>query len=275
LGLVAGFLLGLLTALMRHMLSDTINSSEDVEIVTGLQVFAALPEFKKGKKAFLQLTEEPKGGFSEGMRSVRTGLLLTDLSHKRKKIVVTSSIPQEGKTTISCNLAMALGQVERVLLVDCDLRRATAQKVLGLPEKSPGLTEFLAGAASLEQCIYRFEDGKIDVLPVGQIPPNPGEILSSVQFRQLIETLAAQYDRVVFDSAPCQAVSDTLLLVQIADAVLFVVKADATARSLVKHSVRQLRYARAPVIGAVINAVDMKRYSKRYGGYYYGYQYNA
>ncbi|MGH8540227.1 MAG: GumC family protein [Stenotrophobium sp.] len=271
--LAAGFILGLVTALLRHMLSDTISSSEDVELLTGLQVFAALPEFKKGKKASLQLTQEPKGGFSEGMRSVRTGLLLTDLSHKRKKIIVTSSIPQEGKTTISLNLAMVLGQMERVLLVDCDLRRAMAEKMLGLPAKAPGLTELLSGTASLDQCIHRFEEGKIDVLPVGQLPPNPGEILASVQFRHLIESLASQYDRIVFDSAPCQAVSDTLLLVQSADAVLFVIKADDTMRNLVKNTVRQLRYAQAPVIGAVINAVDMKRHSNRYGGAYYGYGY--
>ncbi|MGH8461595.1 MAG: GumC family protein [Stenotrophobium sp.] len=273
--LAIGFILGLVAALLRHMLSDAISSSEDMEVLTGLQVLAALPEFKKGKKASLQMISEPKGGFSEGMRSVRTGLLLADLSRKAHKIVITSSVPQEGKTTISCNLAITLGQMERVLLVDCDLRRATVAKTLGLPDKSPGLTEYLAGSATLDQCVFRHEEGKIDVLPVGQIPPNPGEILALPQFHQMIDALATRYDRIIFDSAPCQAVSDTLLLVQNADAVLFVVKADATARSLVRNTVRQLKFAHAPIIGAVINAVDMTHYSKRYGGHYYDYRYYA
>jgi capsular exopolysaccharide synthesis family protein len=170
---------------------------------------------------------------------------------------------------------MTLGQMEKVLLVDCDLRRPTAEKILGLPAKTPGLTEVIAGTSTLVNCIHHYEKGKIDILPVGQIPPNPGEILASEQFTRLIETLMANYDRIIFDSAPCQAVSDTLLLVQNADAVIFVVKADSTTRSMVKGAVRQLRYAKAPLCGAVINAVDMERYGKKYGGYYYGYRYYA
>jgi capsular exopolysaccharide synthesis family protein len=273
---IAGLALGLLSALLRHMLSDTIGSSEDMELITGLQVLAALPVFKKASNVGqIHFIEEPKSGFSEGVRSVRTGLLLADLSQKRKKVVVTSSAPQEGKTTISCNLAIAMGQMERVLLIDCDLRRPSVAKVLKLPDKIPGLTEFMAGTASVEQCIFHFEAGKIDVMPVGQIPPNPGEVLASQKFHFLIESLAAQYDRIIFDSAPCQAVSDTLLLAQHVDAVLFTVKAEATTRSLVKNTVRQLRYAHAPLTGAIINAVDMKRYSKRYGGHYYDYSYYA
>lgn len=271
---IAGLALGLLSALLRRLLSDTIVSAEDMELITGLQALSALPLFKQTKSG-THLVDEPKDSFSEGIRSVRTGLLLADLSHKRKKVVVTSSAPQEGKTTISCNLAMAMGQMERVLLVDCDLRRGSVAKALGLPDKLYGITEFLAGTASIEQCVHRFEAGGIDVLPVGQIPPNPGEILASQKFHMLIESFAAQYDRIIFDSAPCQAVSDTLLLVQHVDAVLFAVKSESTTRSLVRNTVRQLRYARAPLVGAIINAVDMKRHSKRYGGHYYDYRYYA
>jgi len=273
---VIGLILGIMVALIRHLLSDTIDSSEDLEMLTGLQVLAALPTFKRGKRNALQMIEAPKGGFSEGMRSVRTGLLLTDLSRKRKRIVVTSSIPQEGKTTVSSNFAMVLGQMERVLLVDCDLRRANVAKTLSLPEKTPGLTDYMSGSATLDQCIYRYEKGSIDVLPVGRIPPNPGELLASAQFQQCIDTLSARYDRIIFDSAPCQAVSDTFLLVQNADAVVFVVKADETTRKQVAHTVRQLRFANAALIGAVINAVDIKRHANRYGGaYYYQYGYDV
>lgn len=270
-----GLALGLLSALLRHLLSDTIVAADEMELLTGLQVLSALPEFGDQDHGSMQFVSEPKTGFSEGIRSVRTGILLADLSYKRKKVVVTSSVPKEGKTTISCNLAMALGQMERVLLIDCDLRRPSVAKALGMPDKLPGLTEYLAGTAQLNQCIHHIENGKIDVLPVGAIPPNPGEVLASQKFHLLIESFAAQYDRIIFDSAPCQAVSDTLLLAQHVDAVIFAVKAESTTRSLIKNSVRQLRYARAPLTGAIINAVDMKRHSKRYGSYYYDYRYYA
>ena len=274
-GLVIGFALGLVSALLRHLLSDSIVAAEEMELLTGLQVLSALPQFDDTANGSTQFISEPKTGFSEGLRSIRTGILLADLSHKRKKVVVTSSVPKEGKTTISCNLAMAFGQMERVLLIDCDLRRASVSRALGMLDKVPGLTEYLSGAVPLEQCIHRIEAGKIDVLPVGQIPPNPGEVLASQKFHLLIESFASQYDRIIFDSAPCQAVSDTLLLVQHVDAVVFVVKADSTTRSLIKSSVRQLRQARAPLAGAIINAVDMKKHSKRSGSYYYDYRYYA
>ncbi len=273
--MLIGLALGLLSALLRHLLSDTVVSAEEMELLTGLQVLAALPEFEDKSNGATQFIAEPKTGFSEGLRSIRTGLLLADLSHKRRKIVVTSSAPKEGKTTISCNLAMAFGQMERVLLIDCDLRRASVSRALGMTEKLPGLTEYLSGTSPLDQCIHRVEAGKIDVLPVGQIPPNPGEVLASQKFHLLIESFASQYDRIIFDSAPCQAVSDTLLLVQHVDAVVFVVKAESTTRSLIKTSVRQLRQARAPLTGAIINSVDMKKHSKRYGTYYYDYRYYA
>lgn len=270
-----GLGLGVLTALLRHLLSDKIVAAEEMELLSGLQVLSTLPQFDDSARGAMQFVSEPKTGFSEGIRSLRTGILLSDLSHKRKRVVVTSSVPKEGKTLISCNLAMSLGQMEKVLLIDCDLRRPSVANALGIPDKHPGLTEYLAGTAQLDQCIYHLDVGKIDVLPLGEIPPNPGEVLASQKFHLLIESFSTQYDRIIFDSAPCQAVSDTLLLAQHVDAVIFVARADATTRSLIKSSVRQLRYARAPLTGAIINAVDMKKHSKRYGSYYYDYRYYA
>lgn len=273
--LIVGFGLGVVTALLRHLLSDKLVAADEMELLTGLQVLSTLPQFEDSTHGAMQFVSEPKTGFSEGIRSIRTGILLSDLSHKRKKVVVTSSVPKEGKTLISCNLAMSLGQMEKVLLIDCDLRRPSVARSLGMPDKLPGLTEYLSGMAPLDRCIHHLEAGKIDVLPLGEIPPNPGEVLASQKFHLLIESFSTQYDRIIFDSAPCQAVSDTLLLAQHVDAVIFVARADSTTRNLIKTSVRQLRYARAPLTGAIINAVDMKKHSKRYGSYYYDYRYYA
>lgn len=270
-----GLALGVLSALLRHLLSDKLVAADEMELLTGLQVLSTLPQFEDSTNGAMQFVAEPKTGFSEGIRSMRTGILLSDLTLKRKRVVVTSSVPKEGKTLISCNLAMSLGQSEKVLLIDCDLRRPSVARALGMPDKLPGLTEYLSGAASLDQCIHHLDVGKIDVLPLGTVPPNPGEVLASQKFHLLIESFSTQYDRIIFDSAPCQAVSDTLLLAQHVDAVIFVARADSTTRNLIRNSVRQLRYARAPLVGAIINAVDMKKHSKRYGNYYYDYRYYA
>ncbi|MGH6628875.1 MAG: polysaccharide biosynthesis tyrosine autokinase, partial [Burkholderiales bacterium] len=239
---VGGLFLGLLAAVLRYLLSDTIGSSQELEQLTGLPILGVLPvleDIKPGKTS--TVLDQPKSSFSEGMRSIRTGLVLNDLDQKKKRLIITSSAPQEGKTTVALNLAVTLGQMERVLVVDCDLRRPMLGKVVGLTSAKPGLTELLSELVKPENCIHRYEPGNIDVLPVGKLPPNPGEILASQRFRKLIEVLSARYDRIVFDSAPCQAVSDTLLLAQNADAVLFVVKSEKTTRGLVRHSIRQLR----------------------------------
>lgn len=271
---LGGLCLGLLAALLRHLLSDTVASSQELEQLTGLPILGVLPELpnlKPGKTAVV--LDQPKSSYSEGMRSIRTGLVLSDLDQKKKRLIVTSSAPQEGKTTAALNLAIVLGQMERVLLIDADLRRPALGKQIGLSSGKAGLIELLSDLAKPENCIYRFEQGNIDVMPVGKLPPNPGEILASQRFRKLIEVLSARYDRIVFDSAPCQAVSDTLLLAQNADAVIFLIKSEKTTKGLVKHSIRQLRHARAPLIGAVVNAVDMERHARYYDSYYYAYRY--
>ena len=274
LAMIGGLFLGLLAALVRHLLSDTIASSQELEQLTGLPILGVLPELpnlKPGKTAVV--LEQPKSSYSEGMRSIRTGLVLSDLDQKKKRLIITSSAPQEGKTTAALNLAIVLGQMERVLLIDADLRRPAVSKQIGLSSGKAGLIELLSDLAKPENCIYRYEQGNIDVMPVGKLPPNPGEILASQRFRKLIEVLSARYDRIVFDSAPCQAVSDTLLLAQNADAVIFLIKSEKTTKGLVKHSIRQLRHARAPLIGAVVNAVDMERHARYYDSYYYAYRY--
>lgn len=271
---IGGLFLGLLAAVLRYLLSDTIDSSQELEQLTGLPILGVLPVLESIKPGKIStVLDQPKSSFSEGMRSIRTGLVLSDLDQKKKRLIVTSSAPQEGKTTVALNLAVTLGQMERVLVIDCDLRRPMLGKLIGLTSAKPGLTELLSELVKPENCIHRYEAGNIDVLPVGKLPPNPGEILASQRFRKLIEVLSARYDRIVFDSAPCQAVSDTLLLAQNADAVLFVVKSEKTTRGLVRHSIRQLRHARAPLIGAVVNYVDLERHARYYDSYYYAYRY--
>jgi capsular exopolysaccharide synthesis family protein len=135
------------------------------------------------------------------------------------------------------------------------------------------LTELVAGTAQLGSCVYRFEDGRIDIIPSGQLPPNPTELFSSLRFKQTLSILAERYDRIILDSAPCQAVSDTLLLSRHVDAVIFLTRSDSTPRKQVGNAVRSLRRAQAPMLGVILNQVDIRKAADFDGGYYYKYGY--
>jgi polysaccharide biosynthesis transport protein len=270
-----GLLLGLLLAALRATLSDMVRSGEELESLTGTPVLGVLPLLSPGDRKDLsqKMIHSPKSGFAEGIRSIRTGILLSDIDKKRKRLVVTSSVPEEGKTTLAINLAMAHGQIEKVLLLEGDLRRPSIAARCGIKDKSAGLVDWLSGSAPLENCIYRHEAANIDILHVGKVPPNPAEIFASGRFLSLIEALAERYDRVIIDSAPCHAVSDTVMLAQNCDGLIFLVQADVTSKRMIRSAVKHLRHARIPIVGAVVNQIDLKRHGHYYASYYteYGY----
>jgi polysaccharide biosynthesis transport protein len=156
-----------------------------------------------------------------------------------------------------------------VLLVDADLRRASVGTRLGLTAEAPGLSNLVAGTATLDECIHSVDGTTLHCLPSGLLPPNPLELLSSQRFQQTLEELEQRYDRIVLDSAPAQAVSDALVLSRLCNAVVFVIRADATPRQLAQLAIKRLGRADAPLIGAVLNQFDNARTSG-YGRYRYG-----
>ena len=273
---VIGLILGLFLALLRHLLSDEIHSAEELEKLSNLPVFSVLPlvrSFLGGKQSPAALyPDHLKSPFAEGIRSVRAAIQLTDVDRRFKRIMITSSIPQEGKSSVSCALTFAFGASERVLLVDADLRRPTQSKLLSLQLAAKGLTDALGGQP-LSECIHKHESSGISVMPAGTPASNPAEMISSSAFAKLVEELSGQYDRIIFDSPPCQAASDALLLSSHVDAVLFVVKSDATSRRAIKNSLKRLRYVHAPLLGNIVNQVDVRRNHEYQDGYYYAYNY--
>ncbi|HUP91370.1 MAG TPA: polysaccharide biosynthesis tyrosine autokinase [Solimonas sp.] len=277
LALVGGLLFGILLALLRHLLSEEVRSAEELETLTRLPVFGVLPLVSKGlgrRKSLARLyLEKPKTPFAEGVRSIRAALQLSDVDKRFKRIMVTSSVPKEGKSCVSSSLAVAFGSIENVLLVDADLRMPSLHRLMELPDKARGLVDVLTGKATLDECLLKHEPSGIWVLPAGTPPPNPGELLSSEPFARLVHELSARFDRIVFDSPPCQAASDALLLAKYVNAVLFVVKSDSTSRRAVKNSLKQLQYAQAPLVGNVVNQVDVSRNPSYLDGYYYAYGY--
>jgi capsular exopolysaccharide synthesis family protein len=267
---------GIGLSLLLEMLNNTFKSTDEVEAKLNLPVLGILPLIKDRKRSELArlFGSEDDGTFSESIRTIRTSLVLSGMSGPHRTLVVTSSLPGEGKSTVAANLAYAFGQMERVLLVDADLRRPTLAKNFMFPVGSPGLANLIAGTARIEDCI-KTVDG-IDMLCAGLVPPNPLELLSSERFAKIIEHLKSRYDRVIIDSPPIQAVSDASLLAIHADAQIYVIKSEATPIPLVKRGVGQLLQSNSPVTGVVLNQVDIKKAQKQgyqYGGYYdyYGY----
>jgi succinoglycan biosynthesis transport protein ExoP len=234
---------------------------------------------KKSTEPLTLLLDHEQSSFAESIRTIRTGLVLSGLDKPQKVTVITSSVPGEGKSTLSLNLAAAMGQMEKTLLIDADMRRPTLAKICELAPNTPGLSNFMAGTAPLSECVHRFEAAGVDVLPAGVIPPNPLDLISSSRFVETLDALKAKYDRILIDSAPTQAVSDAFVLASYADALIYVIKADATPYTLAKHGIQRLQNSNAPVTGVVLNQFDVSKASKyggdyhHFGGYYdyYGY----
>jgi len=269
--------------LLLDLLDSTIHSIKDVEDRLGMPMLGLLPllKFNSKKQSMADKLDEMISGshhqFNEAIRTIRTGIMLSAIDNPHKVILVISSLPGEGKSTVAANLAIAMGKLERVLLLDADLRRPTVAKHFGMNTKVKGLSELVSGTASFKDCLERNETYHIDVMHAGIIPPNPLELLASNRFQAVLKSFENHYDRIIIDSTPVQAVSDALVLSQYARGVVYVVKADATPDRMIKNCFKRLREVNAPVIGVVLNQVDIKK-SARYGyedyeGYYdhYGY----
>lgn len=267
-----------MVSLIAKVLDNTLQSSSEVEQKLSQTMLGLLPKLKSARKkknhSYHYFIEEPRSPYAEALRTIRTGIVLSSLDNPYKIICVTSTNPGEGKTTTSLGLACAFGQMERVLLIDADMRKPSLAKAVTLNPRDPGLSNLAAASHSFEDCIYRFEAGNIDVLPSGVIPPNPSELLASRHFGLLLEELAKQYDRIIIDTAPCQAVSDAMVLAPVVDAYIYVAKADATPVKHIKSGLKRLQMSNATIAGIVLNQVDVVKGAKYYGEDYAGY-YNA
>jgi succinoglycan biosynthesis transport protein ExoP len=273
---VLSLLLGVAVAFLLERLDTSVRSSEDAESKLGLPLLAAMPliELSKGQVAGMHYRDAPKSLFAESVKTIRTGILLSGIDHPKKTLVVTSSVPGEGKSTVAINLALAHAQTKRVLLIDADMRRPSIAKVLGLDNTHPGLSMLALGMEKLENCVYKVEGTTLEVLTAGSIPPNPLELLISEKFRELLAELGDAYDTIIIDSPPVQLVSDAVILASMATGVVFVLKADATPFQLARRAIRALQRGGASIFGIVLNQADFKNegYYGSYGKYnYHGY----
>jgi capsular exopolysaccharide synthesis family protein len=209
---------------------------------------------------------KPDGSFGEAMRTLRTSLLLGSIDEPYSIIAVTSSVPGEGKSTVSFNLALSMSQTSKTLFIECDLRRPS------LPgnRRSPnglGLSDVIADRVEVSKCIFTPTGSTLDVLAAGAVPPDPLELLSSRRFATLLRTLAQQYESIVLDTPPVAVVSDAVVIASHATGIVFVVKADATPYRVALRSLVRLRSAETPVVGVVLNQMDFRKAEKYHGEY--------
>jgi len=270
LGLVGG--LGL--AFGAEALDQSITSQQQVEERLGLTFLGIIPSIERAKDGTAQdlvVHTHPKSAVAECLRAVRTNLLFMSPEKPLKTIMVTSSGPQEGKTTTATSLAITMaGSGSRVLLVDADMRRPRVHRIFGLENRS-GLSSLILGEGAMASVIQRSPVPGLDVLPCGPVPTNPAELLHTAAFQRLLAEMATRYDRVIIDSPPVGVVADAVVVGTQVDGVLVVLKAGKTSRHSARLAVNQLHDVKAPIFGAVLNDLDLQ--DQKYGQYAYYYQY--
>jgi len=275
LAFVATLGFGIMLAFVLDALNDTIKSPQEVESLLAQRSLGFIPAIPHKKTVDLPIHtffSEQHKQYAESVRSIRTSLTLLALDRSLKTIEVTSSVPGEGKSTVASNIAFAFGQMEKVLLIDADMRRPTLAKRFGLPAYQPGLANIIAGREQIDDCLIVDEASGITLLAAGNVPPNPLELLASEKFNEVIAELALRFDRIIVDTPPVQAVSDPLIIAKQMDAVVYVVSADHTRGGAVRSGVAKLLQAENNLYGVVLNKVDMKKVAQAYGDYgQYGY----
>lgn len=215
----------------------------------------------------------PKSSVTEAIKTIRTNLKFSSINKKIKTILITSSVTGEGKSFISANLALTYStSKEKVLLIDCDLRRGRQQEIFNvIPNSKLGLSNLLIDEnweKNLNEYIQPTEIKNIDILSSGSIPPNPSILLESKKLEEIIEKLKKEYDTIIFDTPPVIGITDTLILTRLADIVLIVAKSKKTSIDLLETTKTALENVKANIAGIILNRVDQKD-NKYYRNNYY------
>ena len=269
LGVLIGLAVGNGAAFLRETLDTTVKDSDQIQRDLGLARLGAIAYDADARKRPLIVHADPHSSRSEAFRQLRTNLQFVDIDRAPRSIVITSSIPNEGKTTTATNLAIALAQTGmRVLLVEADLRRPRIAEYLGI-EGAVGLTSILIGRARLADAVQTWgKDVHLNVLPSGPTPPNPSELLGSHGMAELIRELELTHDLVIVDAPPLLPVTDAAVLSTAVSGVLMVVRHGHTKRDQLARAVESLRAVEAAVYGAVLTMTPAKGPES----YYYGYR---
>jgi capsular exopolysaccharide synthesis family protein len=253
-GLLLGLIAGALIVVLRATFDTGVHNAETATEIAKAPLVGSIQR-ERSKDGVPVLLAAPLSNAAEAYRQLRSNLEFVTLGSPTRSFVITSSIPSEGKSLISSNLALSLAETgQRVLLIDADLRRPTIAGYTALPG-SAGLTSVLAGRAEFEDVVQRWGAGDLDVLAAGPIPPNPSELLSSRAMSDLLARLRARYDVIVIDTAPLGSVADASILARQVDGALVVVDRTRVRKQQLAQTIDSLQKSGAAVLGIVINRV--------------------
>jgi len=282
LGAVVGLLIGIALAFLLEMLDNTVKNQEDIEQRLGMPFLGVIPQIRdadqRGAEGEVDSEEYrpdlhvkfyPKSSVAECARTIRTNILFMSPSSDLDILLVTSPSPLEGKTTTAISVATVMAQSnDRILLLEADMRRPRLHKAFDL-DPPVGLSSVLVGDAELDDTILDTGIDNLDLLPCGIIPPNPSELFHTPQFAEVLEQLKDRYDRIIIDSPPVIAVTDAMILAQHVDGVIVVTRTDKTRIDLLERTKRLLEGINAPLLGTILNHVNLE--NRRQGTYYYYY----
>ena len=269
---IGGLVVALMLAFFTNFLDDSIKSQEDVENYLRLSLLGYIPNIKSTSvvERDLQAHIHPTSSAAEGFRTLRAAVSLVRNADKLRSIVVTSTIPSEGKSLVASNFAIVTAQTGlKTLLVDADLRRPSIHKAFQL-KSQVGLSAYLSSRdRTIEEIVIPTEVPNLDVVCCGAMPTNPSELVSSKRMADFLEEATARYDRVILDCPPVSAVADPLVVAALTDGIMFVTKFNKIRREHARRSVQRIQEAGINLIGIVLNDIDFEGKDS----YYYSYHY--
>lgn len=279
---VLGLMIGAMGAVLLERMDNTIKGSESAELKLQQPVLAVLPALSGEalENVATMFIREPNSHHAEAIRTARTGIQLSDVDQRHRLIMVTSSVPSEGKTSTAINLALALAQTKRTLLIDADMRRPQVGVRLGLTAGAKGLSNLVTGSATLKDCVHQVEGSALLVMPSGDVPPNPLDLLVSQRFKDVLRHLQPQLDFIIIDTPPVELVSDAVAIAPMATSTIYVVRATETPVPVIRKGMNRLQRSGANIMGVIVNGLDFDEAQRYYGEsvnggygntYYHGY----
>jgi len=277
LSIIVGLALGTGLAFFLEYLDNTIKLPEEIKEYLNIPYLGPVPAFASdeshdGVSSDLVVQRFPKSMASESFRGIRTGILFSSADNAPQAILISSAGPSEGKTVCAANLAITMAQAgSSVIIVDCDMRRPRLHKLFDT-SRDTGISSVLVGSSELNDVVVKTGIANLDMIPSGPIPPNPSEILGSKKMEYLVEALRKKYTRIIIDSPPLTAVTDSALLSKTADGTILIIRAGETPRQVVQNGLSQLHgIGGSHILGAVLNGVITGKDSYYYYQYYYYY----
>lgn len=266
-GAFLGLIVGLALVFLMEYIDDSVRSREDVELIWDVSHLGVIPFIRAGESKLIHQLN-PKAPLFEAYRTIRNNILYTSFDKEVRTLMVTSSVPGEGKSTTSANLAASAAiEGKRVLLIDADFRKPNQHRIWKV-ENRVGFTSFLAGQKPLEECILAQVIPGLDLLPAGMVPPNPAKLIESGRLRETLTALVKNYDLVLLDSPPVLVVNDAMVLARIVDEYVLVVESAGISRKILSDTRGRAEVAGSPPLGIVLNKLD---FGNAGYGYYYKY----